>query len=189
MIRQLVIAATLAAATFALLPQPGSAQQMVSAERIYKKLKSTAPITKAMRRDIGRKPVTIARIKRERKIRRHLPAIDIQSINFAFGSAHIPRHESWKVGTIADALLRFRGRHERVLLEGHTDAVGSWGANLNLSEARARSLKRALVNWYGVPRRMLVTVGYGEEHLVVPTHAPEWRNRRVTLRRLTGILN
>lgn len=41
-----------------------------------------------------------------------------------------------------------------------------------------------LVEEFGLPYRALETVGYGEEYLLVPTQNEEWRNRRVTLRRI-----
>jgi len=45
-----------------------------------------------------------------------------------------------------------------------------------------------LVREFGIPRRALETVGYGEEFLLVPTQREEWRNRRVTLRRVTDVV-
>ena len=41
-----------------------------------------------------------------------------------------------------------------------------------------------LVSEFGVPRRALEAVGYGEEDLLVPTPYENWQNRRVTLRRI-----
>ena len=41
---------------------------------------------------------------------------------------------------------------------------------------------------FGIPRRALDTVGYGEVVLLVPTQNENWRNRRVTLRRFDGFL-
>ncbi|MEM9676988.1 MAG: OmpA family protein [Pseudomonadota bacterium] len=131
--------------------------------------------------------LTVRQLKRDHRVRSSLPSIDIQAINFGFGSARIPHSQRWKVEAIANAMLRF-GRYERFLIEGHTDAVGSYGANLDLSERRAQSLKYALVDWFGVPARSLVTVGYGEEYLLIPSQWEEWRNRRVTLRRATAVL-
>ncbi len=118
------------------------------------------------------------------------PSIDIQSINFAFGSAEIPRSQYRKVENIADALdgLLERRPRAKVLIEGHTDAVGSAASNLALSERRAESLKWTLVREFGIPRRALETVGYGEEFLLVPTQNENWRNRRVTLRRFDDFL-
>ncbi|MEM1040907.1 MAG: OmpA family protein [Pseudomonadota bacterium] len=149
----------------------------------------------AHRSDRGRRHVqrprhgklSVGQLKRDHRVRSSLPSIDIQAINFAFGSARIPHSQRWKVEAIANAMLRF-GRYERFLIEGHTDAVGSYGSNLDLSERRAQSLKYALVDWFGVPARSLVTVGYGEEYLLIPSQWEEWRNRRVTLRRATAVL-
>ena len=42
---------------------------------------------------------------------------------------------------------------------------------------------------FGIPRRALETVGYGEEFLLVPTQNENWRNRRVTLRRFDDFID
>ena len=76
----------------------------------------------------------------------------------------------------------------RVLIEGHTDAVGSGRSNLLLSERRAASLRRVLVREFGIPGRALDTVGYGEDFLLVQTQQENWRNRRVTLVRYDDFL-
>jgi len=133
--------------------------------------------------------VSVRELTRRRDLRRAAPSVDIQSINFAFGSARIPRGEIWKIDEIASAmrqLLRRRGR-ELFLIEGHTDAVGSNEANLQLSQARARSVASELAR-SGVRRDALETIGYGEEDLLVPTQRADWRNRRVTLRRVTDLV-
>ena len=71
--------------------------------------------------------VTVREFKRRPELRRMAPSIDIQSINFAFGSAEIPFSQYGKVENIADALDRMLSRRPgtKVLIEGHTDAVGS----------------------------------------------------------------
>lgn len=132
---------------------------------------------------------SISQIKRRKKLRHLAPSIDIQAINFSFGSAHIPADEHWKVERIAGALHRIIAHRpdEFFLIEGHTDAVGSYRSNQRLSERRARSLRRVLTQYYHVPGFALETVGYGEEDLLIPTLLPDWRNRRVTLRRVTDI--
>ena len=97
--------------------------------------------------------VTIREFKRRPELRRAAPSIDIQSINFAFGSAEIPYSQYGKVENIATALERLLRRRPdmQVLIEGHTDAVGSDYSNQILSEARASSLKRLLVREFGMP--------------------------------------
>lgn len=128
--------------------------------------------------------VTIREFERRPDLRRAAPSIDIQAINFETGSAEIPFSQYRKVENIAIAMGRLlrRDPDTTVLIEGHTDAVGSFGSNQLLSERRARSLKRVLVREFGIPAEALETVGYGEEYLLVPTTRENWRNRRVTLR-------
>lgn len=130
--------------------------------------------------------VTIQEFRRRPDLRRAAPSIDIQAINFEFGSAEIPRSEFGKVREIASAFdqMSRRRRGARFLIEGHTDAVGSRDSNQILSERRAESLKRVLVGQFGVPARTLETVGYGEDFLLINTQNEDWRNRRVTIRRI-----
>jgi outer membrane protein OmpA-like peptidoglycan-associated protein len=132
--------------------------------------------------------VSVREFKRRPDLRRAAPSIDIQSINFATGSAEVPRSQYDKLENIANALNRIlrRDRRASVLIEGHTDAVGSFESNQILSERRAEELKRTLVRHFDVPSRALETVGYGEEFLLVQTQNENWRNRRVTLRRIDG---
>jgi len=177
-----------AAAALAFLAMPSLAvaqEAMPSASQIERQLE--APPRVKVRPD---QKVTVREFKRRPELRRMAPSIDIQSINFAFGSAEIPRSQYRKVEAIADALDSVLERRPRAkfLIEGHTDAVGSAQSNLLLSERRAESLKRALVLDFGIPRRALETVGYGEEFLLVPTQNENWRNRRVTLRRFDDFL-
>ncbi|EXL04063.1 OmpA family protein [Aquamicrobium defluvii] len=134
--------------------------------------------------------VTVQEFKRRPDMRRAAPSIDIQSINFEFASAEIAPSQYRKVESIASAMNRIlrRDRRARFLIEGHTDAVGSYQSNQVLSERRAGSLKRVLSRQYGVPSRALETVGYGKEFLLVPTQNENWRNRRVTLRRIDSFI-
>lgn len=134
--------------------------------------------------------VTIQEFRRRPDLRRAAPSIDIQAINFEFGSAEIPRSEFRKVREIARAFdqITRRRRRARFLIEGHTDAVGSRQSNQALSERRAASLKRLLVSEFGIPPRTLEAVGYGEDYLLVDTPYEDWRNRRVTIRRIDEFL-
>lgn len=172
------IAAALLATTF-YQPAPALAQASTpSASQIERSL--DAPVVKPRSR------VQMREFKRRPDLRRKAPSINIQSINFAFGSAEINPSQYGKVERIATAMKRIlrRDRGAAFLIEGHTDAVGSAGSNVMLSDQRAVSLKRTLVRQFGIPRRALETVGYGESDLLVPTQYENWRNRRVTLRRI-----
>ena len=171
--------------------QPGrsggreAVRDMPSADRILRQLEA-APTTRVT----PQRRVTVQEFKRRPDLRRAAPSIEIQSINFAFGSAEIPYSQYDKVEQIANALKRLVSRRPgtRILIEGHTDAVGSDASNLALSERRAASLKRVLVREFGISSRTLETVGYGEEYLLVPTQYENWENRRVTLRRVDEFL-
>jgi outer membrane protein OmpA-like peptidoglycan-associated protein len=179
---------TFAAALVAAIAFPGLAAAQAttpSAAQIERKLEG-APRVVVPRN----KRVTVRELKRRPEMRRIAPSIDIQSINFAFGSAEIGFSQYPKVENIATAMERIlrRNRREVFLIEGHTDAVGSFASNQALSEDRAASLRSVLVREFGIPRRALETVGYGEEFLLVPTQNENWRNRRVTLRRVTDVI-
>lgn len=158
---------------------------MPNADRILRQLDS-APATRVA----PQRRVTVDEFKRRPDLRRAAPSIEIQAINFEFGSAEVPASQYRKVEQIADALERLMSRRPgtRILIEGHTDAVGSNASNYALSERRAASLKRVLVREFGIPARVLETVGYGEEYLLVQTPYENWENRRVTLRRVDEFL-
>jgi outer membrane protein OmpA-like peptidoglycan-associated protein len=179
---------TFAAALIAALAMPTAAAAQAttpSAATIERQLEA-APRVKLR----PNQRVTIREFKRRPDLRRMARSIDIQSINFAFGSAAISSSQYGKIENIADALQRILRRDPgaRVLIEGHTDAVGSFRSNQTLSEQRAASLKRTLVREFGVPGYALETVGYGEEFLLVQTQNENWRNRRVTLRRFDDFI-
>lgn len=175
-----------AAIAVCLVPREAAAQSsMPSAAQIQRRL-DAAPAQRVRPQE----RVTVREFKRLPQLRRRAPSIDIQAINFGFDSAEVPYSQYRKVEQIADALhaLRRRRPGSLILLEGHTDAVGSFGYNLRLSEQRAAALRRILVREFAVPSRMMETVGYGEEFLLVPTPHENWRNRRVTLRRIDDFI-
>jgi len=72
-------------------------------------------------------------------------------------------------------------------IQGHTDDVGDEKKNLILSEKRAQSVKKALVDM-GIDEKRLVAKGYGESKPLVPndTKANRAKNRRVELKKLSG---
>ena len=136
------------------------------------------------------KRFTVRQIKRRHDIRRHLRGIDIDTINFRFGSAQVDRSEHYKLSDIAEALryILARNPYESFLIEGHTDAVGSAAFNQRLSTYRARNTLGILAYSFGVPRSAMTAAGYGETYLKIPVPYEERRNRRVTVRRITDII-
>ena len=133
---------------------------------------------------------TIGEVKRSARIRDMIPRIDLDTINFDFGSASISESEVSKLQAVADAIQRILKRNpaETFLIEGHTDAVGSAQSNLILSDERAEAVATALTNSFDIPPENLTTQGYGEEFLKVDTNGPNRENRRVTIRRITPLI-
>jgi outer membrane protein OmpA-like peptidoglycan-associated protein len=69
----------------------------------------------------------------------------------------------------------------QVSIVGHTDSDGADAANLDLSKRRAASVKKELVNSFGVNGDRLATDGLGESQPVAPNDSPASKalNRRV----------
>lgn len=172
-----------AASATIFMPTIADAQSMPSAGAIERQLGADVEIA-------PEKKLTLPQLKRSQRVRRQAPSIDIQAINFRSGSAQIERGEFWKVDRIAQAIdnILQQNPDELFLIEGHTDAVGSRGSNQILSQRRAQSLVQTLGQYYGIPSYALEAAGYGEDFLLVPTPNENWRNRRVTLRRITDFI-
>jgi len=123
-------------------------------------------------------------------VRQRMPSIDLDTITFDTGSSDIGPDQAAKLQVIADGLNRAISRNPRevFLVEGHTDATGNDVDNLSLSDRRAESVANLLTQQFQVPAENLTTQGYGAQYLKIQTDAPERRNRRVTIRRITPLL-
>jgi outer membrane protein OmpA-like peptidoglycan-associated protein len=124
-------------------------------------------------------------------VRQLMPSIDLNTINFETGSWEIPPDQAAKLQAIADGLNRAIARNPRevFLIEGHTDAVGNDIDNLSLSDRRAESAAELLTQQFGVPPENLTSQGYGAQYPKEQTSGPSRINRRVTIRRITPLLN
>ena len=124
-------------------------------------------------------------------VRQLMPSIDLNTINFETGSWEIPPDQAAKLQVIADGLNRAIARNPRevFLIEGHTDAVGNDIDNLSLSDRRAESAAELLTQQFGVPAENLTSQGYGAQYPKEQTSGPSRINRRVTVRRITPLLN
>lgn len=117
--------------------------------------------------------------------------VDLDAINFAFGSWEVGEDQYPKLERIARAIHRVldRSPNEVFLIEGHTDAVGSDIDNLSLSDRRAEMVAAILTDTFDVPPENLTTQGYGESYLKELTEGPSRINRRVAVRRITPLLS
>jgi OOP family OmpA-OmpF porin len=102
-------------------------------------------------------------------------------ILFATGKADL-QPESRPVLKEIAATLKEHG-DLKILIEGHTDNVGSAGSNLALSEGRAVAVKAALVSEFGVSEDRITTHGFGDTKPAVPNATATGRaqNRRVEI--------
>ena len=103
----------------------------------------------------------------------------IGKVQFRSGSSEIDKNSDQLLDQIAQA-LEGNSQVKKLRIEGHTDNVGDDQTNLKLSEARAKSVKEALVK-RGVSSGRLDTAGVGEAHPIAPNDTPGGRqmNRRV----------
>jgi outer membrane protein OmpA-like peptidoglycan-associated protein len=134
---------------------------------------------------------TLDEIRYSPNVRMLMPSIDVNSINFDLGSWEIPPDQATKLQVIADGLNRAIQRNPRevFLIEGHTDATGNDTDNLSLSDRRAESAAELLTQQFGVPAENLTSQGYGSQYPKEQTSGPSRINRRVTVRRITPLLN
>jgi outer membrane protein OmpA-like peptidoglycan-associated protein len=129
-------------------------------------------------------------VRYSQSLRARMRRIDLDGINFDTGSFEVTPDQYDKLERIAHVLHRVIDRDptEVFLIEGHTDAVGSDEDNLSLSDHRAETVARILVEHFDIPIENLTTQGYGEQYLKVDTQDPERANRRVALLRITPLL-
>jgi len=106
------------------------------------------------------------------------PKIDLE-INFDYNSAQISAKSLESVEALGRALSNAELKGSTFVVAGHTDAAGGEGYNQDLSERRADSIKRYLVEKYGINGSDLVTVGYGKSKLKDPSQPMAEANRRV----------
>lgn len=127
-----------------------------------------APIVEGLRTDIASEPVDSA------------SAVALQ-VQFPFNSAEIQPDMMPALDAIAEG-IRMTGGNTRIVIEGHTDAVGSYEYNLHLSQRRAAAVKQYMIARHGISPRSLDVVGMGKSAPLLPQnpYAPE--NRRVQFR-------
>ena len=106
------------------------------------------------------------------------PQINLE-IHFDFNSAEISKSSTQAVQELGKALSNPSLKGSTFVVAGHTDAVGSEGYNQELSERRADTIKKYLVEHYGIAGSNLVTVGYGESKPKDPNAPMDPANRRV----------
>jgi outer membrane protein OmpA-like peptidoglycan-associated protein len=106
------------------------------------------------------------------------PKIDLE-IQFGYNSADISKTSLSALRELGKALSDPSLKGSTFVVAGHTDAIGSEPYNLDLSERRADTIKRYLVEKFGLAGSDLVTVGYGKTKLKDTSNPTDPINRRV----------
>jgi outer membrane protein OmpA-like peptidoglycan-associated protein/class 3 adenylate cyclase len=109
------------------------------------------------------------------------PNINI-AVVFDFDLAAISPEAIAQLDEIAKALKSPKLREYNILVEGHTDSIGSEQYNLGLSVRRAENVRLMLVKLFQISPRRLSTRGMGETVSIATNDTAEGRhsNRRVT---------
>lgn len=142
------------------------------------------------RQPVGRS-FSLRQIREIREVRDLAVEITLSAITFDTASAAIRPAQAERLqqlGVLMAELIEEDPR-EMFLIEGYTDAVGDVASNLALSDRRAETVALALAEYFDVPPENLVIQGYGERFLKINTQDAERRNRRVGVRRITGLLH
>lgn len=106
--------------------------------------------------------------------------INLSDILFDFAESELREDSMEKLDEIAKILKRYE--NFSMLIEGHTDNVGTPSDNQELSEDRAKAVKDYLI-LKGITEDALISLGYGENNPKTSNNTEEGRalNRRVEI--------
>jgi outer membrane protein OmpA-like peptidoglycan-associated protein len=140
----------------------------------------TAEESKFVQKIRGRSTRSLSNVEREEiaTIAKDKPNIDLE-ITFDYNSADISAKSLPSVQALGRALTSADLKGSTFIVAGHTDAAGGDAYNQDLSERRADSIKRYLMEKFSIAGADLVTVGYGKSKLKDPNQPMAEVNRRV----------
>lgn len=113
-------------------------------------------------------------------ISRDKPAIDLE-IYFDYNSANISPSAAPAVAALGNTLSKEQFKGTVFFINGYTDAKGSAEYNQDLSQRRADSVRRVLIERYRLAPDTLVTAGFGKDNLKNPANPFADENRRVQI--------
>ena len=162
-----------------LMLAPGaSAQEILDSQTILERLTGTAaPAPRT--RSIVAEPVRPAPAEAAA-----YAAVSLPAVQFEYDSARLTGKAEGQLRELAATLGSEQLDGVRFALEGHTDSRGDASYNRNLSQRRAESVKRYLVDVSGVAGDRLVPLGVGEDRLLRGIGGEDARNRRVEVVKL-----
>lgn len=112
------------------------------------------------------------------------------AVQFAFNSARILPSATPQLDAIAEGIkLAGASAGAELVIEGHTDAIGSAQYNEKLSARRAEAVKTYLMQHHGIAPNSLHTVGMGMSRPYNAADPFAAENRRVEFRTVRGRQN
>ncbi|HEX7883357.1 MAG TPA: OmpA family protein, partial [Afipia sp.] len=114
------------------------------------------------------------------EITRDKPAIDLE-ILFEYNSADISPKAVPALVALGNALSRQDLKSSVFFINGHTDAAGGADYNQLLSQRRANSVRRVLIEQYRLLPDTVIAAGCGKEQLKNPANPLGQENRRVQI--------
>ena len=196
--RSVIAAALVLPAGFAIAQSNPSSQQIIDA------LKPKAPLTRSLSVspaeqakkaeterfvDTLRNRATRSLSTDERQqiaaVAQTRPRIDLE-IKFDFNSANIAKTAIPDMNKLGAALSDPAFKGTTFVLAGHTDGIGGEEFNQDLSNRRADTVKRYLMEKFNLPAEVLVTAGYGKTRLKVKENPTAPENRRVEVVNMAG---
>jgi outer membrane protein OmpA-like peptidoglycan-associated protein len=123
---------------------------------------------------------TLSTVERDKiaTIAKDKPNIDLE-IRFEYNSDRIGPAAMATVTELGKALSDPTMKGYTFILSGYADASGRAAYNQSLSERRAESVKRFLIEKYSLPATSLVTVGFGSTRFKNTSDPYAAENRRV----------
>jgi outer membrane protein OmpA-like peptidoglycan-associated protein len=110
----------------------------------------------------------------------HAPGSFDRTVNFAFDSAELTLDARRELYEVAKCLMDPRLTNVSIVINGHTDGVGTIEYNLGLSERRADAVRQYLITQHGIDPSRLTAEGYGKSQLLLPGDPTNGLNRRVS---------
>lgn len=160
-----------AAATSAMQQQQAALAAQSDAERA----KAEAEKAKAEAEDLKRQMTELEAKATDRGM-----VMTLGDVLFATGKADLKPGAMERLSKLAGFMLKYPDR--AVVIEGHTDSVGSAASNQTLSERRADAVKAYLIS-QSVPASSVTTIGKGKDVPVAEntTATGRQQNRRVEI--------
>ena len=125
-------------------------------------------------------PLSSADRDRLETIAQQRPSVNVE-VYFDFDSAALTPQAQPQLDKLGQALTSQDLAGSVVMLGGHTDAKGGDDYNQGLSERRAATVKKFLIENYHIAPENLISSGYGKKDLKNPSDPFAAENRRVQI--------